>query len=176
MASSSSMTPGGGRPGIRPARHDELALLSDIEREADALFAEVGIGPFAPDGTERHLAQAAAVLVAGEPPVGFASVEEVDGSAHLWQLSVHPAAARRGVGTALVGAVCDWALGRGYGAVTLTTYRNVPWNAPFYRRLGFRELSQLTPGLHAIREHEKSIGDDSFGERVAMRKEINPAQ
>lgn len=163
----------GNGPRIRAARPEELALLQDIEEEADSLFAVVGIGPVAPDNSEGHLAHAAVVLVAGDPPVGFASVEVVDGVAHLWQLSVRPVAARRGLGTALVEAVCDWALGQGYDAVTLTTYRDVPWNGPFYRRLGFWDLDDLTPGLQAVREHEKAIGDDALGARVAMRRDLD---
>ena len=41
-------------------------------------------------------------------------------------------------------------------AVTLTTFRDVPWNAPYYERLGFRTLAadEITPGLAAIRAHE----------------------
>ncbi len=155
------------------ARPDELSLLASIEEEADTMFAAVGIGPFAADNSEGHLAGAAVVLVAGDPPVGFASVEVVDGSAHLWQLSVLPAAAGRGVGTALLDAVCGWAAKQGYAAVTLTTFRDVSWNGPFYRRRGFRELDQLTPGLAAIRAHEKAIGDDSFGARIAMRRDLS---
>src|SRR5271165_3964159 len=118
-------------------RADEGALLLEIERECDERFDEIGIGPFAADDNEGHLARSAVVLVAGDPPVGFASVEIVDGLAHLWQLSVRPSHGRRGVGTALVEAVCQWAGSQGYEAVTLTTYRDVPWNGPFYRRLGF---------------------------------------
>ena len=155
---------------VRTSRPDELGLLLAIEEEADSLYSEVGIGPFASDDSEDHLARAAVVLVAGDPPVGFASVEVVDNQAHVWQLSVRPSAGRRGVGTALMTAVLDWAAAEGYDAVTLTTYRDVPWNGPFYRRLGFQTLDQLTPGLAAIREHEKAIGDDNFGPRIAMQK------
>ena len=162
----------GRRATIRLARPDEFALLRDIEQESDAQFAEVGIGPFTEDSSADHLHQAALVLVAGDPPVGFASVEVVDGMAHLWQLSVLPSASRQGIGTALLGAVCDWGTSQGYSAVTLTTYRDVPWNGPFYLRLGFRAVSELTPGLAAIREHEKAIGDDDFGPRVAMRRDL----
>lgn len=161
-------------PELRTARPDEHGLLRQIEDEADGLFLTVGIGPFAPDGIADHLAAAAVVLVAGDPPVGFASVEIVDGVAHLWQLAVRPAAGRQGIGTALVRAVCDWAAAHGYPAVTLTTYRDVAWNGPFYRRLGFRDLEELTPGLAAIRDHEKAIGDDTFGPRVAMRRDLTP--
>jgi hypothetical protein len=71
-----------------------------------------------------------------------------------------------------VNAVSDWARYRGLPAVTLTTFRDVPWNGPFYAKLGFRELSELSPGLAAMREHERAIGDDDFGTRIAMREDI----
>ena len=29
----------------------------------------------------------------------------------------------------------------GFTAITLTTFADVPWNAPFYRRMGFVELA-----------------------------------
>lgn len=157
---------------IRRADPDELDRLREIEDEADALFETVGIGPFESTDEDDHFDDAAVVLVAGRPPKGFAVVDEVDGAAHLWQLSVRPAEGRRGTGRALVEAVCEWAWSNGYPAVTLTTYRDVPWNAPFYRKLGFEVLDGLSPGLIGIREHEIRIGDDDFSPRVAMRKDL----
>lgn len=153
------------------ASPSQFDRLRDIEQAADAIFLDVGIGPFTDDGADAHLTDAAVVLAVGEPPVGFATVGTVDGIAHLWQLAVHPDHGRRGHGTALVDAVCRWARTHGGGAVTLTTFRDVPWNAPFYRGLGFRTLSEseLSPALAAIRDHERAIGDDAFGPRVAMR-------
>jgi hypothetical protein len=74
----------------------------------------------------------------------------------------------------LVAAVCDWARFQGYGAVTLTTFRDVAWNGPFYARMGFGVLDDLTPGLQAIRDHERAIGDDDLGPRIAMRKDVVP--
>jgi GNAT superfamily N-acetyltransferase len=157
---------------VRVAAPAEFDVLREIEETADGLFAEVGIGPFAVSDEEDHLAQAAVVLVSGTPPVGFACVEIVDGLAHIWQLSVLPSKGRQGRGRALVKAVCDWAQLRGLPAVTLTTFRDVPWNAPFYARLGFRVIEALSPGLQAIRDHERDIGDDAFGSRVTMRIDL----
>jgi GNAT superfamily N-acetyltransferase len=154
------------------ARPEEYEALRSIEEAADSIFAEVGIGPFAQSEDDNHLAQAAVVLATGDPAVGFACVEVVDGAAHIWQLSVHPRAARRGRGRALVKAVCDWATANRLPAVTLTTFRDVAWNGPFYARLGFRELDDLSPGLAAMRAHERAIGDDDFGPRIAMRKDL----
>jgi GNAT superfamily N-acetyltransferase len=155
-------------PQIRPARPSELSLLRDIEMDADERFAAIGFGPFQDDDSVTHLMQAAAVMVANDPPVGFATVEIADGLAHLWQVSVRPSSERQGIGTALVTAACDWATSEGYAGMTLTTYRDVPWNGPFYRRLGFRTLTHLTPELRAIREQEIALGDDDFGPRIAM--------
>jgi GNAT superfamily N-acetyltransferase len=157
---------------IRTASPEEFDLLRQLELEADQLFETVGIGPFTNSEEENHLATAAVVLVTGTPPVGFASVEVVDGIAHLWQVSVHPDASRQGRGRALVEAACDWARSNDYSAVTLTTFRDVPWNGPFYAKLGFHRVDELSPGLLAIRQHEQAIGDDDFGVRIAMRKDL----
>jgi GNAT superfamily N-acetyltransferase len=159
-------------PDIRFASPDEFDLLRQLELEADRLFETVGIGPFTNSDEENHLATAAVVLVTGTPPVGFACVEVVDGMAHLWQVSVHPDASHQGRGRALVEAACDWARSNGYRALTLTTFRDVPWNGPFYTKLGFHRVDDLSPELLAIRRHEQAIGDDDFGPRIAMRKDL----
>lgn len=165
------MTGDGGRQSeIRVARADEYDRLRAIEDAADEMFLAIGIGPFTQTEEDDHLDGAAVVLVSGVPPAGFACVDVVDGTAHLWQLSVHPDAARQGRGSALVLEVCRWAERQGFPAVTLTTYRDVPWNAPFYAGLGFEILEHLSPELQAIRDHERDLGDDDFGARVAMRR------
>jgi GNAT superfamily N-acetyltransferase len=160
------------KPSVRPARPDEFAQLREIEFKADQLFETVGIGPFVNDESENHFELAALVLVGNDPPNGFVCVELVDGVPHIWQLSVDPDHGRQGLGRSLVVAVCDWARSEGFGAITLTTYRDVPWNGPFYESLGFAVLEVLAPGLTAIREHERAIGDDDFGPRVAMRLDL----
>jgi GNAT superfamily N-acetyltransferase len=157
---------------LRPARPGEYALLRQIEFESDRLYASVGIGPFVNDDDEDHLAQAVLVLVAGDPPVGFVCVELVDATPHIWQLAVHPDHGRQGIGRSLVEAACQWAAESGYAAVTLTTYRDVPWNGPFYESIGFVAMNDLTPALAEIREHERETGDDDFGPRMAMRRPL----
>jgi len=160
-------------PGVRVAALHEFGLLRTIEAASDALFADVGIGPFVLDvEDDDHLEHSSVVLVSGEPPVGFVSVGIVDGAAHIWQLSVDPVFGRQGRGTALLEAACDWARDAGLGSITLTTYRDVPWNGPFYARRGFVVVDDLLPGLAAVRAHERANGDDDFGPRVAMRRQL----
>ncbi|HUJ66089.1 MAG TPA: hypothetical protein VLX59_11155 [Acidimicrobiales bacterium] len=67
---------------IREARPDEYDAPRAIEDAADAMFADVGIGPFRQVEEENHLAQATVVFPIGDRAVGFACVEVVDG-AHI---------------------------------------------------------------------------------------------
>ncbi len=99
--------------------------------------------------------------------------EWLDGSLHLEELDVLPAYGRQGIGTRLVRTLCDGARDRGIAAVTLCTFRDVPWNAPFYQRLGFRILheDELTPWL-AARVQEEELAGLSRELRVAMRLEL----
>jgi GNAT superfamily N-acetyltransferase len=159
-------------PILRHARPGEFTDLRALELRADKVFETIGIGPFKNDDSDDHLIQAILVLVAGDPPAGFVCLDAVGGFAHIWQLAVDPVHARRGIGRALVEAACEWARSDGFGAITLTTYRDVPWNGPFYESVGFEELECLSPAISAIREHEREIGDDDFGARIAMRRDL----
>jgi GNAT superfamily N-acetyltransferase len=125
---------------IRPVRPDELALLPALEAAADTMFAPFDHGPFPGPGTPEDFAAALVVLVAGDPPVGLCRIDALGAGAHLEQLSVHPAHGRRGAGRALVRAGISWAAASGYGELTLATYRDVPWNGPFYASEGFVEV------------------------------------
>ncbi|MEY9930694.1 GNAT superfamily N-acetyltransferase [Catenulispora sp. GP43] len=167
---------------VRLAGAEDLAGLPALETAADALLADyLGVPlPPAPDTgvAVAALARAAAVLVAGAPPVGFARIDVVDGGAHLEQLAVDPALGRRGLGTALVRACCDWAVAHGFEAVTLTTFAQVPFNGPFYARLGFAVVDDavLPAGLAGLRRHEAEVGLDALGPRVVMRWASGPGR
>jgi GNAT superfamily N-acetyltransferase len=136
-------------PPIRPVRPDELALLPAIEAAADTMFEPFGIGPLPGPGTVEEFAAALVVLVAGDPPVGLCRIDAVtrvrDGhiGVHLEQLSVLPDHAGRGIGRALLRAGCEWAKAHGYDDITLATYRDIPWNGPFYASEGFAERGSV---------------------------------
>lgn len=179
-------------PVIRGAGAQDLALLPALEAASDTLLAgmpgvrgagagagagaraEVDPLPLPPPVSAAELSSALHILVAGTPPVGFARLEEVDGQAHLEQLSVHPDAAGAGVGRALVETALTWARARGYNSMTLSTFAGVPFNAPFYASCGFIEVRSPGGELGELREHEKQLGLDALGERVAMRIELDP--
>ncbi|MBN1531710.1 MAG: GNAT family N-acetyltransferase [Spirochaetes bacterium] len=110
------------------------------------------------------------VALADDVPVGFALVTMIArGHPHLQEMDVLPGHGRRGLGTALLRAVCAWASEKGYREITLTTFRAVAWNMPFYGRLGFVEVpGELQgPELREIVKDETSRGLDPL-ERVVM--------
>ena len=162
-----------------------IRFLPEIERAAAELFVGHGIPESViteeTSETDFRCAQRDGLLwvaVSGTGvPVGFAWVEILDGAAHLEEVDVHPAHGRRGVGSALVRAVCDWARQSTLSAVTLTTFRDIPWNAPFYARLGFRELAadRLSPVLATLVREEAARGLES-ARRVVMIFEVGPVK
>ncbi|WP_035764045.1 GNAT family N-acetyltransferase [Arthrobacter sp. H20] len=158
---------------IRHADLLDIAFLPVIEAAADTILTSIDGKPLPmalPAGPPRgELAAALKLLVAGRPCVGFARVEELDGAAHLEQLSVLPHRAGQGIGRGLVEASKDWSREHGYTSMTLSTFAEVPFNCPFYETCGFEVVEDLSPALLGLREHELIIGLDRIGRRVIMR-------
>ncbi|MFE5186336.1 GNAT family N-acetyltransferase [Streptomyces sp. NPDC056628] len=164
---------------IRLVLPGEPAVLQEIERAAGAAFREIGMAEIAdaepPALTVleeyRRAGRAWAGCDGGDRPVGYLVAEPVDGALHVEQVSVHPGAARRGVGRALLAHAGEHAREEGLNGLTLTTFTRVPWNAPYYGRLGFHvvPVDRLTPGLRAIRAREADLGLDRWP-RVCMRR------
>jgi len=109
------------------------------------------------------------VFVRGRPPVGFVRIGELDGKAHLEVIAVIPQRIRSGDGVRLLEAAVDWARQRGYRTMTVTAYAELPWNARFFVKHGFVELTELPPGLAELRDWERAAGLDGVGPRVAMQ-------
>jgi ribosomal protein S18 acetylase RimI-like enzyme len=163
---------------VRHARAADLTQLAAIEDAGGPQFQEYfgdAIEPIllspAMDGRERE-SQPGFLLVATideqGPPVGFVHVLVIDGHAHLEQLSVLPEHQRRGIGVALTRAAMDEARGQGFDRLSLCTYRDVPWNGPFYRGAGFTEVTDLAPYERRLRDKERELGLDINGVRVVM--------
>jgi GNAT superfamily N-acetyltransferase len=118
------------------------------------------------------------VALFGDAPVGFALVEMLtDDLPHLDEVDVEPSHARRGLGTALVRTACEWTAAGGFSMLTLTTFRTVPWNLPFYARLGFEEIpgSLLPPALAAVVADEAARGLDPQRRAVMAYRCTPPA-
>jgi len=165
---------------IRLARADELTRVQEIERAAGALFECQPVT--LDDGEPTELSeleeawQGGQLFVATDEDdrvVGFAMLGEVGGHAHLWELDVHPDHGRRGIGRALLEHACQAAAEEGYRRIALTTFVDVPWNAPFYRRAGFFELrgEAIGPALRELLVEESRWGLDP-AERCCMAREL----
>ncbi|WP_035781307.1 GNAT family N-acetyltransferase [Arthrobacter sp. H14] len=161
---------------IRPAEPLDITLLPVIEAASDSLLTTIGgkplSAPLPPGASGEEMAASLKLLVAGRPCIGFARLEEVDGGAHLEQLSVLPAHTGQGVGRSLVSASLNWARQQGYGWMSLCTFADVSFNAPFYVSCGFRVVEKPEGALAQLREHENAAGLDALGRRVAMRVEL----
>lgn len=162
-----SKLPDGYRIRMRVAVDDPA--LVDVENRASELFRDHGL----PDVADASVPDVAVlrVMMAGqkvwvavdatEYPVGFAVAGAIDGYLHLRELSVDPAHGRKGLGAALVETVVAEAGTGNYAGTSLTTFRDLPFNAPFYARLGFavmpldaapaalkaQFLSEMPPGI-----------------------------
>jgi GNAT superfamily N-acetyltransferase len=166
---------------IRLANDADLFLLPDIEKQACMRFAEFGLAKImteivTPPESLRNGVRSGQLWVAvnaDDQPIGFALAITVDGNAHLDELDVLPEHGQHGLGAALVETVCAWSREHGYKAITLTTLSNIPWNAPFYARHGFRILAsyELSEIQRALLEEEAERGLPSEN-RVLMRREL----
>ena len=166
---------------IRAARAAEVPRLRDIDWDAQQIFRDIGM-PEAAEFEPRTLDELAesqrdgGLWVAVEDddePASFLMLVPVDGCLHVEQLSNAPAAARRGLGRALLDHAAGLAKADGVPALTLTTFADVPWNAPYYVRCGFRVLdgAEVTPGLRAIWQREVSFWKGRWP-RVCMRRDL----
>nr|WP_321358994.1 GNAT family N-acetyltransferase [uncultured Hyphomonas sp.] len=134
---------------IALALPDDIDRLIEVDLAAGQLFAPTGL--LSEDALQDHVPEAVMLqaIEAGDllktsardgVPVGFALVSPRGGTLYLDQISVHPDCGRKGLGTSLVRHVLQLAKQRRLKQVTLSTFRDVPWNGPFYRKLGFREI------------------------------------
>ncbi|WP_246257037.1 GNAT family N-acetyltransferase [Amycolatopsis anabasis] len=151
---------------VRIPRVAELDALPGVERASDAMFEGVR---FPPGSILDELDASHSVFVVGSPPVGFLVSGPLDDGMHVHQVSVDPEYGRRGLGTALLSAAVRAA---GPRPVTLTTFADVPWNAPWYARQGFSVLpeEEWGAGLRAVIEAERAAGLEKIGPRVVMRR------
>ena len=170
-------------PALRAARPDDGTTLQEIERLAGEQFRAVGLDavaddePASVDKLDRYAAQGRSWVAVdvNDQPVAYVLVDDVDGNAHVEQLSVRPDQQGRGLGRALLHRVREWAIETDRSAISLTTFSEVPWNRPLYEHLGFEVLTedQIGPELAGLRAAEADHGLAPEA-RVCMRLDIGP--
>lgn len=163
---------------VRPPEPAELSGLPDIERAAAAQFDRALVPD--PDQTrsidELRLQLDAGLLwvAAGTEVMGFLLASREADELFIEEVDVHPRFAGHRLGAALIRHACAHAHEAGLARVTLTTFAHVPWNAPYYGRLGFRVLddAQRSPALRRALAREAAAG---LSGRVAMARPCTAA-
>ena len=159
---------------VRPAQVADLPMLPIIEKAAGQRFRAsteawiadeegMSLAAFAEHFAYNRIWVAVHQADSGaETVVGFAVARYLDDGIYLHEIDVHVDHGGQGLGRRLIDAVIAWTRQEGLPAVTLSTFRDIPWNAPYYARLGFVPLADdaLGPGLQEVRAHEAEAGLD----------------
>jgi GNAT superfamily N-acetyltransferase len=161
---------------LRAGRVSDIFRLQEIERLAAELFRNSGLIDVDSMGVAAmgdHIASIDAglsfVAETDDRIAGFIIGELHADDAYLRELDVDPAYQKRGIGARLVHAFTEAARAKGAKAIYLSTFRTPPWNAPFYRQLGFVDVarSDYLPWMAEIEAAQAVFLDIST--RVFMR-------
>lgn len=154
---------------IRAAGGADLPLLAQVERSAAALFAQAGEelawlaqGEPLPLDTLQELQRQDCLWVAADgqnTPVGFLGAQALDGQLFIVELSVALPHQRQGLGARLLDAAAVHARALGCAWLTLSTYRHLPWNGPYYARHGFSEIDAVALGAGHARKLARETQD-----------------
>jgi GNAT superfamily N-acetyltransferase len=133
---------------ITLATFGDLPALQDIEIAAGRHFIDFGMPEVAADDPPavaeldeyRRAGRAWVAVSPSHQPMAYLIAKPVDSFLHIEQVSVHPDYGGRRIGARLIDHAADHARHHGIEALTLTTFSDVPWNAAYYRRCGFRTM------------------------------------
>ena len=165
---------------IRVAAREDARALPPVESSASRRFLAIPDLALLPDDDmpveahERYIAQGTEWVAVNESHelVGFLAAEIVNRDLHLWELAVRGDVQSKGIGRQLIGAAEIFARERHLHSLTLTTFSDVPWNAPWYSRMGF-EISVGDERLTALVRAEIERG---LPRRCAMRRTVDGMQ
>ncbi len=155
---------------LRDMRDGDAERLAEVDRRADQLFLETGIasiaalatGPRTPFKEFQAMLDDCTTYVAcpdnGEP-VGLAAVQPLDDDIYLRLLAVDPDFGRRGIGSALLQRALEHGRRHGARRCALSTFRDVTFNEPFYRRHGFNELPLGSASARLCQRFEAEVPD-----------------
>ncbi|MFC4171204.1 GNAT family N-acetyltransferase [Microvirga sp. GCM10011540] len=165
---------------IRLGRIDDLDRLAEVERSAAiTYFAALGTVPdpseVVPPRILTACCDAGLLWVAADRhdvPVGFLAAQTVDLCLFVKEMSVAREHQGAGLGRRLMQAAMDHAREASFPAAALTTDRLIPFNGPFYERLGFVAVpvGQASPGLRNLLESEIAAGFDPARRILMIRR------
>lgn len=165
---------------IRLATFEDAVHLPRIEKSASELYRTDANLTWLADGKmiavseHERLIHKRTVWVAeiheGDL-VGFLSAEVFLHELHIWELSVHADWQRKGMASKLLSRAHQYAVEEGLAALTLTTFKHLPWCAPAYAKLGFILVEQPVQHLRDVLDAEAAHGLP-IEQRIAMRLPI----
>ena len=153
---------------VRKGRLADIPSLNAIERSAAEIFRTVNLDslvdhPPLSRFSLTSLIDAGHIWVAvnrWDELVGFVGGENICGNFHIIEISVAHSYQGRGVGKGLMQRMMEDVKREGYNATTLITFRHIPWNGPFYRKLGFMEVDLAEMGYDYLQiwQQELNLG------------------
>ncbi len=162
---------------IRPGQAADIFRLQEIERDAATLFegwpgidTSAIASVIALSDHLRAIDHNLSVVIECDGRIaGFAVGDRQGGDAYLRELDVARSYQQRGYGARLVRAFVQTARKNGARDVYLATFRTPPWNAPFYRKLGFVDVDRADyhPWMKAMEDEQATFLDLST--RVFMK-------
>jgi len=161
---------------LRLTTYEDIPALRFIEKQAGERFRDVGLAKIAdhdPLEAEEHALAIeeglSFVIIKGEEPVGFLVADWLDEALHIAEINVHPDHGGRRLSEVLINAAKGLCAEKGRKYLSLSTFRDVPWNAPYYDKLGFKEIDAAYLGKdhRAMKEAQDIVFDQT--PRVFMK-------
>jgi ribosomal protein S18 acetylase RimI-like enzyme len=167
---------------VRKATETDADLFPDLEQSAGLSFradpelAWLADADNLPAERYREIVGEGWSWVAEDSPanpVAFVAATLEDEELHIWEVGVRIECQRQGIGRLLLKRFVAEAAATRIAAITLTTFRDVPWNAPFYQSMGFEPVTaeNLDPRLAGLLADEAHKGLPA-ARRCAMRMKI----
>ncbi|MBN9220203.1 MAG: GNAT family N-acetyltransferase [Mesorhizobium sp.] len=160
---------------LRLAKDEDLARLQLISAQARERYrafpelAHIADAPPLPRGRFEACRVEVAVGREDPEPIGFVAVRLLDGSLYLDNISIAPDASGRGIGSTLLSSAINHAAALRVPAVSLTTFKEPPWNGPWFRKRGFQPMrgDQIGAGLRGVMERQWQTLDPGSRETLA---------
>jgi len=166
---------------IRPTLTRDIPWLAEVECSAAQAFAQLPALAWLAQGEvmestahQGFVDAGASWLAEGDAGqiLGFVCARREQQALHIHEVSVRREAQGQGIGRLLLNQLVDAAQAAGVRELTLTTFVDVPWNAPFYARYGFEAIDE---GLLCTRLRDILANEHAHGlvGRCAMRMSID---
>lgn len=164
---------------IRPATESDVGHLDAVEQSAAKAFIGSAVGYVesrsVPQDLLVRLCHNKTLWVAADDqnrPIGFVATYPLDGFLYVHEISVARKAQGQGIGRRLMNVVEDYAIDHDFPYIGLITFRDIRWNGPFYKSLGYKEIApDVYSGLHNKFKDDIRKGMDA-AKRCVMIKVI----